>query len=78
MTCKFRPRGDSEVSSSSKAFETSALKEERECLAPDHGRLSPRNKTVTIVQEAGQASTPFCAVWRFSPVRDSILGASSP
>lgn len=78
MTCNCRPRGELEVGLSSKAFETSAPKEGRRCLAPGHGRLSPRKNTVTILQEAGQASTPFCTVWKFSPDRDSILGASSP
>jgi len=69
MTCKCMPRGESELGSSSKAFKTSALKEGRGWLVPGHGRLSPpppkKKKTVTILQEAGQTSTPFCTVWKF-------------
>jgi hypothetical protein len=44
MTRSCRPRGEAEVGYSSKAFETSALKEGRGWLAPGHGRLSPRKK----------------------------------
>jgi len=44
MTCKCRPRGESEVGSSSKAFEFSAMKEGRGRLAPGHCRLSPPPK----------------------------------